>query len=384
MIFLINQSGKMSLILLKDCWYHEYVLIQLLMVRILSVIFLFLVVAVLLAQVFSTQTFVAAKSITKATKKQPRPVTIKTEATTNSWSIKSVSSMKETKDRICGQRSDAFIKKWISKAKELGVSYVAIETPYDNPDCGDALSYTNRWVSAARAQGLKIWHRHMPLSFEGIYSRPKDNTTDYLNLISEYIKQNPTLFAKDDIFTPIPEPQNGGIKNITYCSQSVCQFDSAADFNLWLRNAMSTANEAFKTIGLGDQIKIGYFGFDGFVAWGDNNPDWSGILEDETVSLMGNITIDHYPETVNDTMENDLNELQAKYPNVPIIIGEWGTVTGKDVISSVKATMSAASRSGVVGFNYWHLGMGGNEALINDDFSNKPQFREVQSFFRQH
>ena len=98
---------------------------------------------------------------------------------------------------------------------------------------------------------------------------------------------------------------------------------------------------------------------------------------------MGNITIDHYPEIVGDTMENDLNELQSIYPGVPIIIGEWGTITGGDIVSSVTRSMQASVRPSVIGFNYWHMGMGGNEALINSDFTKRANFDAVKAFFSQ-
>ena len=117
------------------------------------------------------------------------------------------------------------------------------------------------------------------------------------------------------------------------------------------------------------------------MAWGDNNPDWDGILEDETIARMGNITIDHYPEIVNDTMEHDLNDLQAKYPNVPIMIGEWGTISEGNLQEQVMQTMKAARRPNVIGFNYWNLGIGGNESLINEDFTEREQFATVEAFF---
>lgn len=44
--------------------------------------------------------------------------------------------------------------------------------------------------------------------------------------------------------------------------------------------------------------------------------------------------------------------------------------------------MTAAKRPNIVGFNYWHMGMGGNESLINDDFSYKPTYNLVQSFYK--
>lgn len=132
-----------------------------------------------------------------------------------------------------------------------------------------------------------------------------------------------------------------------------------------------------------NNIKIGYYGFDGFVAWGHNNPDWEGILEDETIAKMGNITIDHYPEAVGTTMEEDLNELSSIYPGIPIVIGEWGTIGGGDLEAIVKTTMAAAkNHPNVIGFNYWHLGMGGNESLIDYDFNELIHFDEMKSFFR--
>jgi hypothetical protein len=296
------------------------------------------------------------------------------------WTIQSVSSMKETKDKICGQDDQAYIEKWVDKAKELGANYVAVETPYDNPSCGNSVEYTKKWIDVIRSRGLKVWHRHMFTAFEGIYGAQKTRD-DYLSKTAQYIKDHPNFFKAGDIFTPQPEPQNGGIQGFTGCDQGVCQYASIADFNKWLRDAIDVSNQAFSQIGLGGQMKVGYYGFDGFVTWGSNNPDWHGILEDATVQKMGNITIDHYPELIGQTMEQGLNELQAKYPNTPIVIGEWGSAGSGDVQNQVNNSMGAAKRPNIIGFNYWHLGMGGNEALINSDFTNRPQFKDVQDFY---
>ena len=313
--------------------------------------------------------FISMKSSAKAASSLP------------TWLIESIDAMKDTKDAVCSQRASSWITRWVKKAKELGANYVAISTPYENPSCGDSYVYTKKWIKIIRSQGLRVWHRHMPLAFEGIYATAKSQK-DFLTLIYHYITENPDLFASGDIFTPIPEPQNGGIQGITYCASSVCQFSSASSFNQWLRSAMTTSVHAFNAAGI-TNIKIGYFGFDGFVAWGDNNPDWHGILEDATIKQMGNITIDHYPELVGDTMDNDLTELQTRYPGVPIIIGEWGTVTGGDVVQQVEDDMGAAKKHGVVGFNYWQFGPSGvGEPLINTDFSNRLQFATVQSFYK--
>ncbi len=326
----------------------------------------------------------------------PAPTTIATSPTftptntpapvvpQNSWEIKSVDAMKETKDAICGQKSLDFINTWLDKAVELGVNYVAISTPYDNPSCGDALAYTKIWVSATRAHGLHVWHRHMPLAFEGIYSVAKNTSGASLGLIKNYIVSNPDLFQPGDIVTPIPEPQNGGIQGITNCANSICQFSSAANFNQWLRDAMTTTNDALAQIGKSGQLKVGYFGFDGFVTWGDNNPDWHGILEDSTIAQMGNITIDHYPELVHETMSQGLSELTAKYPHTPIVIGEWGTVTGGNTVQQVEDDMGAVKQDpNVIGFNYWQFGPDGSgEQLIDSNFNSLPGFAAVQSFYK--
>lgn len=300
---------------------------------------------------------------------------------TFTWDIQSVSSMKETKDRVCTPRPVTFIDTWMDMAVDLGANYVAVETPYDSPACADAQFYTRAWIYSARAHRLSVWHRHMPIAFEGLYGVPKKIDT-YYQMIGDYIRNNSAIFASGDIFTPIPEPQNGGIHGVTYCDKAICQFRNAAEFNTWLRTAMDVANQAFKDIGLGGKVKVGYYGFDGFVAWGDNNQHWDGILEDETVAKMGNITIDHYPQLVGDTMQNDLDELESKYPGVPIIIGEWGTVTGGNVGQQVVYDLSAAMRPSIKGFNYWHAGMGGHEALVNEDFSKRTHFADVQSFYK--
>ena len=95
----------------------------------------------------------------------PPPPPPPSQAVTN-WQIKSVSSMKETKDKICNQDSQEFINAWVVKATELGVNYIAVETPYDNPKCASSIGYTKIWSDTIHAKGLNIWHRHMPLAFE--------------------------------------------------------------------------------------------------------------------------------------------------------------------------------------------------------------------------
>lgn len=326
-----------------------------------------------------------APSATPTRTPTPSPTPSPTPTPTPRFSIRSVDAMKVTKDVICtsAQKDDPYISQWVDKAKELGASYVAISQPYDSPACGDTLSYTQRWVTAIRAKGLKVWHRHMPLSQEGIYAVGKNNTDFYYDLISNYITQHPTFFAAGDIFTPIPEPQNGGISGVIGCN-GTCQYGSQNDFNRWIKGAMLVSELSFKAIGLDTQVKIGYFGFDGFITWGDNNPDWHGILTDSTIARMGTLAIDHYPSDIA-SMSGDLLELRAKYPTTPLVISEWGTISATDSatqVSQIQIALSAFSADpGIVGVNYWTLGPGGNESLINSDFTTKSGYAALQSFY---
>ncbi|HLD11532.1 MAG TPA: hypothetical protein VJB91_01355, partial [Patescibacteria group bacterium] len=309
---------------------------------------------------------------------QPQPVSQKT------WDIQSVDAMKYTKDVICSPKDEVWIGKWVDKAVEIGATHVAVSTPYDNPKCGNAVEYTKTWIRVIRSKGLHVFHRQMPLQFEGIYDNPKSPGTNFITQVSNYIKANKENYQEGDIFTPVPEPQNGGIAGVSYCAQNTCIFNNASSFNKWLRDITVSSRDAFASIGLKDKVKVGYYGFDGYIAWGHNNPDWQGkgFLENDTVNLIGHIAVDHYPEAVGTSMGPDLEELEKRFPGIPIIIGEWGTIGWGDTEQQVRNSMGGAKKSSVVGFNYWHLGPGGNEALINNDFSNRPQFDEVQLFYK--
>lgn len=315
----------------------------------------------------------------------PQPTSTPTPSITQTWEIQSVDVMKYTKDVVCNPPSDAFILSEVSKIKELGANYIAISTPYDNPSCGDSLALTKRWIDAARAQGLSIWHRHMGLSFEGIYGVAKTKDANYLTLITNYIKNNPTLFKDGDIFTPTPEPDTAGIYGVTYCN-STCAFDNREDFNTWIRSAQSQVKQAFVTIGV-PTIKVGYYGTSGFIVFGENNPDWYGksFLDQSTVEAMDNvIAMDSYPETYGGTMSNALDGAHRLWPNAKIVLGEWGTITATsdtNAVSQIQASMSSAKRPYVTGFNYWNLGPSGNEGLLNDDLTDRPSYSAVQSFY---
>jgi len=316
----------------------------------------------------------------------PAPIAVPT------WSIQSVDEMKYSKDVVCSQPSTTFIDQETSKAVELGANYIAVSGYYNNPACGNANTLLSNWVTSARSHNLKVWFRMKDLAFEGDYGVAKTTSPDgmrHQKLMVDWIAANSSLIQTGDIFTPNAEPQNGGINGITYCgSPANCQFTGKADFNLWLRQTHTMADLAIKAAGK-TGVKIGYYGFDGFIAAGLGNPDSQGQsqLEPATIALMGNVAIDHYPETIGHTLAQDMPYIkQAIGSTTPIVISEYGTITTSNqttAANQVSAFMTtAAAEPNVIGFNYWHMGPGGNEALINSDFTNRPSFTVVQDFYK--
>lgn len=306
-----------------------------------------------------------------------------TPSPTPHWQLRSVDGMKYQKDVICAPPSDQFIETQASRAAELGVTHMAVSTPYENPACGNSLTLTTKWVNAIRAKGLKVWHRHMPLGHEAIYNTPKHRSPDgarHLKTMADWITVNRSLIQSGDIFTPIPEPQNGGISGINFCS-GICQYSSAADFNEWLRMAQLTAKLAIND----PTVKVGYYGFDGFITWGNDNPDHMGTskIEAATVAAMDNvIAVDHYNQS--ESMATDLDQLHAQWPNAQIVIGEWGTIfqtTDATKEQAVHDAYGAFNRSYIIGVNYWHLGPGGNESLLNGDLTRNSRGDLVREYF---
>jgi len=314
------------------------------------------------------------------------------------WPIQAVDAMKATKDKMCNQHTQTFIDSWLDRAVEIGATHIPISTTYQDVTCNgqnvSAIDYTMKWVNSIRAHNLKVWHRHPNVKFEGNYNNSKHRSPDgyrHLKNITDFIALDatyPALLQAGDIFTPEAEPQNGGISGVTYCPQSYCQFSSTADFNEWLRLATLTTKLALQANDIAD-VKVGYWGFDGFLVWGNNNPDHLGTskIEAATVAAMDNlITIDHYPSG-GDSMATDLDEARAVWPNADFFIGEWGTIGGGTNAQLEQAVNDAfgafAARSWIKGVNYWQFGPDGiGEPLINSDFSKRAHFDEVESFYK--
>lgn len=315
---------------------------------------------------------------------------------TPTWELQSVDVMKYSKDVLCSPPTTTFVDAQLDKAVDIGANFVAVSGYYDEPSCNStgAITTLTRWVEGARAHDLHVWFRFKNKAFEGDYSTTKSTSPDgmrHQKLMVDWIAAHANLIEEGDIFTPNAEPQNGGINGVTFCAASVCQFTGKADFNLWLRQTHTMADLAIKAQGF-TNVKIGYYGFDGFIVAGLGNPDWQGQsqLEASTIAMMGNVAIDHYPETIGHTLEQDLPYIKTAIGSTtPIIISEYGYIssgTESARAAGVTAFMEdAAAEPNVDGFNYWHFGPGGNEGLLggsSPSFTETLLFDAVEAFYK--
>lgn len=292
--------------------------------------------------------------------------------------------MKYSKDVVCNPPNQSEINTQVQKAVDLGANYVSISGFYDDPECAPDLPLLKAWAGAIRAKGLKVWFRMKDLNFEGDYSVQKGGSLQsHIDAMMKWIEANKSLIAQGDIFTPFAEIQNGGIEGVSYCAYNVCQFKNAAEFNSFIRTIQGKVKAALPG------VKVGYYGFDGFIAAGVGNPDWQGKsqLEPATIASMDEVTIDHYPEVIGRTFAEDLPIIhKAIGADVPIVIGEYGTITAnsdQEQVDQIKREFaSLKADSGVIGVNYWVLGPSGKETLVHSDYSHRPGFETLKSMFR--
>lgn len=302
------------------------------------------------------------------------------------WKIRSLDVMKVSKDNVASQYTSTQMSALIVALQPLNPTHIAQSVPYDDPAGFPGGPYTTayaqRWSDAIHNAGFAVWHRQTWNAFEGIYSVTKSNaagpgtaagvlngtdTTSFLYQVYNYILTHPDQYAPGDIFTPLPEPDNGGINGVTTCFDSVCQFTTANEFRIWLRDAITVSNAAFEKLGLKGKIHVGYYGISGFTVFGNGgNPH--GFLDDRTADAMTVITMDDYPSPASD-VSTSITRYEGIYGNFPLVIGEWGTLNETSTSTKAAAVDSVvgsyAAKTYVQGMNYWTSIGGTNENLVD-------------------
>lgn len=304
----------------------------------------------------------------------------------SNWTVKSVDFMKISQDSVRNPISLELKRKGVGRAKELGCTHAAISTPYDTPHgAPDSNEQSKEWVDVIRQNGMKVWHRHSWLSDEGWYDTQHNNGDDRIADTVAWIKAHKDLFQNGDIFTPKPEPQNMRVIGINWDDANTARFKNPQQFNEWLRNMSKACRAALDELGL-QGVKVGYWGFDGFVVCGYNNSDWQGksFLEKSTVDQMEDgISVDHYPPP-GTTMADFIRVFKQVWAGKKLIIGEYGAkgLDSEGVKAQIIEVFNTLEKDPIVtGINYWPMVGGLDGQLLNNEYDPAPWFDVVRVYY---
>lgn len=287
------------------------------------------------------------------------------------WEIRSVDTVKYSRDNAWAKLDepeyDEVIDKQVADIAGLGVSHIAISTPYD----AQFLPYLRRWVQMARKHRLNVWFRGNFSGWEKWFEYESIDRGQHKKLLSEFIISNPDLFEDGDIFTSCPECENGGPGDPRFTGD-------AEGHRKFLIEEYKISEESFKKIN--KKVKSGYYSMNYDVA--------KLIMNRETTAALGGIvSIDHYvkdPAMVAEDARKISIESGGK-----VVLGEFGApipdINGdmneqqqsrwiEEALNEVKKTDE------IIGVNYW-VNIGGSTKLWNEDGTRRPAADTVRSFF---
>lgn len=287
------------------------------------------------------------------------------------WHIQSIDTMKYSRDSSGNPAIFMKIPFFIKTIANLGASYVAIDTPYDE----EFYPYLSAWVNEARKNNLKVWFRGNFSAWEGWFNHSQiQNPGDDHAMIKNFILRHPELFQTNDIFTPVPEPENGGMGDPRGSDEKTRQY------NQFLIDSYNNCVQSFRQIHI--NVSCGYFSMNGDIA--------KYVLEKDTVKKIGNVVvIDHYVDSP-EKMAEDLDFLRKKFDTVRIVLGEFGapipdingSMTENEQAAFVDSLMKIfySKRNTIAGMNYWVIS-GGSTALLNDDGTSRAVTDVIKKYY---
>lgn len=310
--------------------------------------------------------------------------------------ITSVSTMNQSKDRLRNPLSTAEKKAIIQRAKALGVTHIGNETPYDGPPGTDTDHEAREWISLIHSEGLGVFHRHTFLDFEGIYqeNKPanerKNPGEDFIGKMRTWMLKHADLISSKDIWMPIPEPFNAGVRNSNCPSSNdpICIFQSNSRYNAWLQKAVEVSKQTLQEIGK-PGVLIACCGFNGFELWG-NNPVHPGksVIDGDTIRKIdenGIVAIDHYPDdSRQQSYEEAIDDFKSVWPDRDFLFSEFGPVdeSQNKLLPGTFRIFARESDRHLRGAQYWQLGPAeGPESLLNPDLKPNALYKIVRQGF---
>jgi len=287
------------------------------------------------------------------------------------WQVQSIDTMKYSRDvarqYLNDPKYDDTIDAQVKVISETGATHVAIATPYD----AEFVPFLDRWVKAVRKYHLNVWFRGNLAGWENWFNYPDLTPSEHTAEILEFIKNNPNIFADDDIFTSCPECENGGVGDPR-------QTGKVKEYRQFLISEHDAVRKVFDS--LGKQITTNYYSM---------NADVARLVmdKDTTTSLGGIVTIDHYVATP-EKLAFDIQNI-AESSGGLIVLGEWGApipdIHGKmdekaqaDWIS--KSLELLVKSPFLIGLNYW-TNQGSSTALWNSPQKPKEAVIALKSYY---
>lgn len=289
------------------------------------------------------------------------------------WKYQCIDTMKTSRDKARVWKNSPQLSQTIATEmqiiKNTGANCVAIDTPYD----AEFLPYLTEWVQGARKENLHVWFRGGWSSWEGWFDYPKSSDTKkVIKDTKNFITIHPTLFQNGDIFTSIPEAENGG----PFANKALSETDMYRQF---LIDEKAATDASFKAIN--KNVIDNWDSMNGGVA--------KSIMDQATINAIGNtVTIDHYvkdPKEMGDFIRFFNNTYNAK-----VVIGEFGapipeingsmTETGQAQFVQSLLEQMYENRNTVIGVNYWDL-FDGSTALVNEDNTPRPVLTTITNYF---
>lgn len=258
------------------------------------------------------------------------------------FDVVSFDTMKLSRDGARNPDVTKEIPQLIAQLEKLHPTHVAIGTPYNE----EFVPVMKKWTGEIHTRGMNVWFRGNFSQWEDWFDYGRmEHPEDHIQLTYDYITKHPELFRDGDIFTPVPEPENGGFGDPRFTEESKKKF---FDF---LPKSYTRCQEAFKKIR--KNVTCGYYSVNGDVA---------KLFTREDVQKIGNVlAIDHYVDTP-ERLVADAKELHEN-TGADIILGEYGApipdihgdLTEDEQAALIERNMLAIAehKDFIRGVNYW-------------------------------